>query len=172
MVLAKKFVRLTGPSQRCPGFAHWKTGLWLLQNRPNVVKPQVSESYIQNFEMQFTSVRNMAMIEKSFFRERFSPEVVAQFTECGRDVPHGNRQFPWPGEARPWSRSVWATSNGYLYFYSFQLVAMEASHRACVTPQYVLKVAVAACWFRSTFVCVCCLKSACAPLKKPMCILR
>jgi hypothetical protein len=25
----------------------------------------------------------MAMIEKSFFRERFSPEVVAQFTERG-----------------------------------------------------------------------------------------
>ena len=25
----------------------------------------------------------MAMIEKSFFWERFSPEVVAQFTECG-----------------------------------------------------------------------------------------
>ena len=83
VVLAKKFVRLTGPSQRRPGFAHWKTRLWLLHNRPNVVKPQVSESYIQNVEMQFTSARNMAMIEKSFFWERFSPEVVAQFTECG-----------------------------------------------------------------------------------------
>ena len=31
---------------------------------------------------------------------------------------------------------------------------MEASHRAFVTPRYVLKVAVAACWFRSPFVCV------------------
>jgi hypothetical protein len=63
--------------------AHWKTGPRLSQSRPNVLKPQVSEFYIQNFEMQFVSVRSMAMIEKSFFRERFSPEVVAQFTERG-----------------------------------------------------------------------------------------
>ena len=40
--------------------------------------------------MQFVSVRSMAMIDKSFFLERFSPEVVAQFTERGikLSAPH------------------------------------------------------------------------------------
>ena len=51
-----------------------------MQNMFNVLMPRVL-SFI-DVQMPCVFVRNIAMIDKSFLRERFSREFITQLTEC------------------------------------------------------------------------------------------
>eukprot|EP00435_Cladocopium_sp_Y103_P010615 s4114_g2.t1 len=65
------------------------------------------------------------------FKGGFSLAIpCVQSSSTTRSLPFGVRQFTsaLPGEQPPWTRNVWATSDGY--FYVLRLQQAEVSHRA------------------------------------------
>ncbi|CAL1131011.1 unnamed protein product [Cladocopium goreaui] len=135
----RKFIKLAG----------------LRRAEPRALPGQAHASQLRSLEE-----RNISLLEKCFFTERFTKEYLEQLTRCGvrlgvqhtmllrteelqviRHLDNGVQQFvcQLPGERPTHTQSLWVSADGY--FYALYIIPADVSHKSFKTPTMFIKAA-------------------------------